>query len=174
MIHHSIQKEEVLGLIHNNFEGTEERKAEVFDVMNKILLKTYIFSTFFFPLLKGLRKVDNKATKEKVIKWARDSHLFEREFVLFPIFKSCHFSLALFCYPNKFKEYIQHKRIVNGIDYSQTKRADVDTVNHVDKFVKVWIADSRIALFGVSRFIRRRRLRGMLPDPLFNVYSFTE
>ena len=135
MTHHCIQKEEVLGLIHNSFEGTNERKAEVFDVMNKILLKTYIFSTFFFPLLKGLHKIDNKAIKEKVIKWAHDSHLFEREFVLFPIFQNCHFSLALFCYPNKFKEYIQKKQKVNGIDYSQTKQESSEVVKQVDKFV---------------------------------------
>lgn len=137
----AITQEEALGLIHDNFQGTNERKEMVFKAMDKILLKTYIFSTFFFPLLKGLRKLDNQDIKAKVIKWAFDGHIFEREFILFPIFQHAHFSLALFCYPNKFKEYVKKKEIVNGIDYSRSQKSnkmdDSGRPSKRGKFVKM-------------------------------------
>ena len=46
----------------------------------------YIFSTFFYPLLKKLYQLRDRKTKEKVRKWAENGHVFDRDFVLFPIF----------------------------------------------------------------------------------------
>ena len=46
-----------------------------------------MFSTFFYPQLRSLRVAKNAAAKEKVIKWSEDCRVFERKFVLFPIFE---------------------------------------------------------------------------------------
>lgn len=120
----AITRDEAIELINDKYEGNSERKAVVTQALDAILRRSYIFSTFFFPLLKGLRKVDNTTMKEKVIKWAYDGHVFDREFILIPIYQYSHFSLAIVCYPNKLKEYIKNKMIVNDIDYGRSQRID--------------------------------------------------
>lgn len=122
LVLNAISREEAIDLINNKYEGDSERKTIVTQALDAILRRSYIFSTFFFPLLKGLRKVDNSTMKEKVIKWAYDGHVFDREFILIPIYQYSHFSLAIICYPNKLKEYIKNKMIVNEIDYSRSQR----------------------------------------------------
>ena len=136
----AVSKEEAVALINNTFQGSEEKRELIYTAMNVILKKRFVFSTFFFPLLKGLRKVHNEDVKEKVLKWSRNGHIFERDFVLFPIFQHSHFSLILFCYPNRFKEYIHTKTTINGIDYSKS-------IHYSFENTKQWNYDSKIGKF---------------------------
>lgn len=133
----AIEKEEAVSVIQQQYEGSEERKKLIIETTDRILRRVYIFSTFFFPLLKGLHQTSNTAIKEKVIKWAYDGHIFERQFILFPIYQHSHFSLILLCYPNKLKHYIQKKACVNGINYAYCWKPSNDqaTVYGKDDFV---------------------------------------
>ena len=126
-----IKPEDALLGLHDEFTGSEEAKQQIASTLDAILRKFYIFSSFFYPQLISLRKVGNEKAKKKVLKWAEDGHILEREFVFFPVFQqflscclftcSSHFSLAVLCYPNYLKKYIVQKRAVNGIDYKTGK-----------------------------------------------------
>ncbi|KAK8810806.1 hypothetical protein WA556_003890 [Blastocystis sp. ATCC 50177/Nand II] len=116
-----IKPEDALLVLHDEFTGSEEAKQQIASTLDAILRKFYIFSSFFYPQLISLRKVGNEKAKKKVLKWAEDGHILEREFVFFPVFQHSHFSLAVLCYPNYLKKYIVQKRAVNGIDYKTGK-----------------------------------------------------
>ena len=133
----AIEKEEAISVIQQKYEGSDDRKTLIVETTDRILRRVYIFSTFFFPLLKGLHQTANTAIKEKVIKWAYDGHIFERQFILFPIYQHSHFSLILLCYPNKLKQYIQKKACVNGINYAYSWKPtnDQTIINSKDDFV---------------------------------------
>ena len=64
----AIEKEEAVSVIQQQYDGSEERKKLIIETTDRILRRIYIFSTFFFPLLKGLHQTSNTAIKEKVIK----------------------------------------------------------------------------------------------------------
>ena len=90
-----IDPEDALLVLHDEFKGSEEAKQNIANSLDAILRKFYIFSSFFFPQLISLRKIGNDKAKKKVLKWAEDGHILEREFVFFPVFQqfflSCFF-----------------------------------------------------------------------------------
>lgn len=96
----------------------------------------YVFSTFFYPMMRKLKQIRDPEEKEKAIKrllkWSVEIDLFEREFVLIPVITgwppsfgfTCrgHWSLAALCYPNCLYRYIKEKRVLFGINYARVVR----------------------------------------------------
>lgn len=102
----------------------------------------YVFSTFFYPMMRKLKQIRNPEEKEKAIKrllkWSVEIDLFEREFVLIPVITgwppsfgfTCrgHWSLAALCYPNCLYRYIKEKRVLFGINYARVvRKTDVNS-----------------------------------------------
>ena len=133
-----IRPEEAVQVLNGEFSGEEDQKEAIGRCLNSVLLKYYIFSSFFYPQLIALRKLGNEKAKKKVLKWAEDGHILEREFVFFPIFEqyvcplclihSSHFSLALLCYPNTLKKYVTEKQTINGVNFKTGKPAKTSSV----------------------------------------------
>ena len=96
----------------------------------------YVFSTFFYPMMRKLKQIRDPEEKEKAIKrllkWSVEIDLFEREFVLIPVItgwspsfgftRRGHWSLAALCYPNCLYRYIKEKRVLFGINYARVVR----------------------------------------------------
>ena len=96
----------------------------------------YVFSTFFYPMMRKLKQIRDPEEKEKAIKrllkWSMEIDLFEREFVLIPVItgwppsfgftRRGHWSLAALCYPNCLYRYIKEKRVLFGINYARVVR----------------------------------------------------
>lgn len=102
----------------------------------------YVFSTFFYPMMRKLKQIRDPEEKEKAIKrllkWSVEIDLFEREFVLIPVITgwppsfgfTCrgHWSLAALCYPNCLYRYIKEKRVLFGINYARVvRKTDVNS-----------------------------------------------
>ena len=102
----------------------------------------YVFSTFFYPMMRKLKQIRDPEEKEKAIKrllkWSMEIDLFEREFVLIPVITgwppsfgfTCrgHWSLAALCYPNCLYRYIKEKRVLFGINYARVvRKTDVNS-----------------------------------------------
>ncbi|XP_053201205.1 sentrin-specific protease 6-like isoform X2 [Panonychus citri] len=73
--------------------------------------RSYIFSTFFYYKLTHRTRVsetqtqDNQSLSDKyynrVKNWTKNINIFEKDFIIIPINKSCHWFLAIICYPRK-------------------------------------------------------------------------
>lgn len=102
----------------------------------------YVFSTFFYPMMRKLKQIRDPEEKEKAIKrllkWSMEIDLFEREFVLIPVItgwppsfgftRRGHWSLAALCYPNCLYRYIKEKRVLFGINYARVvRKTDVNS-----------------------------------------------
>lgn len=70
-----------------------------------------------------------------------------------------HFSLALLCYPNKLLEYIKHKRVVNGVDYSSGTATTANQTRANDKLVRTHFESQRSHVFLYSIHSSPQRLK---------------
>jgi hypothetical protein len=83
-----------LRFIHNELIPEEKRK------------KVYVFNTYFLNKLRGSLRQNNDdlTTFDQIYttmtKWAK-TDLFEKDFVVIPLFEDEHWSLVIVCYPNR-------------------------------------------------------------------------
>ena len=55
------------------------------------------------------------------MKWSKGKEIFDKEFVIIPVFSGSHWSLAILCYPNYLLRYVKEGLKVNGVNYSSQK-----------------------------------------------------
>ena len=126
-----IRPEEAVQVLNGEFSGEEEHKEAIGRCLNSVLLKYYIFSSFFYPQLIALRKLGNEKAKKKVLKWAEDGHILEREFVFFPIFEQYVCPLALLpgivVLPQHFEE-VRHREADHQRSQFQNGKAREDVI----------------------------------------------
>lgn len=126
-------------------ESQFKQKSSMPEFISSIVNHFSIFSTFFYPLLNQFHKSHDENSLNKIRKWEGRSSLFTHDFVLIPLYDSSiflyffiysnHFSLAVLCYPNKLAEYINSRRIVNGVDYFQGSFETAQNDSNSDKLV---------------------------------------
>ena len=85
---HDILTEDALSVLSRTPLPDPSQEERIKTILNQSLLQFYMFSTFLYPQLSHLRRVDNQAAKEKLFKWCEMAGVFQRQCVFFPIYQS--------------------------------------------------------------------------------------
>lgn len=107
----TISKDDLEKLIGNNYLNDKIIEFYLFYVKDNLTKemadKTHIFNSFFFSKMLETRrnyKNDNHFYDNlylQVHRWTNNIDIFSYDFLIIPIFKGCHWSVAIICYPGK-------------------------------------------------------------------------
>ena len=84
---HHIDESDAETLLRKEHLSDPSLEEHVKKVLNEELLTFHVFSTFLYPLLGKLRRIDNGETKKKLRKWCENAAIFQRRCVFFPLFQ---------------------------------------------------------------------------------------
>lgn len=84
---HGILLEDAVSVLSRIPLADPDHDEKVRSTLNDSLLHFYMFSTFLYPQLSHLRRIDNQAAKEKLFKWCEAAGVFRRHCVFIPIFQ---------------------------------------------------------------------------------------
>ena len=92
---HNILIEDALSVLSRTPLPDPSQEEHIKATLNHSLLQFYMFSTFLYPQLSHLRRVDNQAAKEKLFKWCEMAGVFQRQCVFFPIYQSYEYDIMI-------------------------------------------------------------------------------
>ena len=84
---HHIDESDAETLLRKEHLSDPSLEEHVKKVLNEELLTFHVFSTFLYPQLGKLRRIDNGETKKKLRKWCENAAIFQRRCVFFPLFQ---------------------------------------------------------------------------------------
>ena len=107
---HHIDESDAETLLRKEHLSDPSLEEHVKKVLNEELLTFHVFSTFLYPQLGKLRRIDNGETKKKLRKWCENAAIFQRRCVFFPRGSSIR--------KISFRSFIQYSRSVAASESS--------------------------------------------------------